>query len=72
VLLQLFLPCYIANEIKVCANNYCRDVFACNWIEFNAKDKKALLFLMTNLSQPIKIEILKISDVNLETFMNVS
>ncbi|KAG5679695.1 hypothetical protein PVAND_009248 [Polypedilum vanderplanki] len=66
---QIFLPCFIAQEIQSSSEKFLTLVFHCDWIKANVKLKKDLLFFMSNLSLVIKLNIFGIVDLNLNLFL---
>jgi len=48
------------------------DAMASEWLERDGKYKRLMLILMQNLRKPCMLKVLKIFNVNLETFQRVN
>jgi len=70
-LVQLFLPCYFATEIQATNDEFMQDLMATDWIETEMSYKKMILFTMQNMKTSHNIKVLKIFNLNIDTYLKV-
>lgn len=69
--LQIFVPCYVGNEISVEHNKLPASFFASNWIKFNVQQRKLLITAMESLKRENFIRMGQIFPLTLITFSKV-
>ena len=72
VTFQLFKPCFIGELIESGSDEFSRIAYAGDWIDRDRSYKKSLLISIENIKNPLRINMLKIFNFNLESFVNVS
>lgn len=71
MILQIFLPCFYANELEIATRKLSTNLFHSEWIYRGKPFKKAMKIVMENLKREIKFSAFGLIKVNLGTFTTV-
>jgi len=71
LLFIVFLPCYYGSRITGLSTKLSAQLFHSELHVENRVDRKLIIILMENLKKPIKISIVGVFEVNLETFVTL-
>jgi hypothetical protein len=73
ITLQIFQACRAMQEIETLGKAFPIHLERSNWVDADIKLKRLMLMFLTNLSNgQIKLNLYRVRDVNLETFLSVS
>ncbi|XP_039957574.1 odorant receptor 94a-like [Bactrocera tryoni] len=53
--LEIFLPCYYANEIIVESENLSNHLYNCDWTKMSLYNRRQIFLYMEHLKQPIAL-----------------
>jgi gustatory receptor len=70
MVLQIFLPCYFANEVSIAAEKLSMSVLHCKWYYGNTKFRNSLKIFIINASQPVIIYAGIFFEVTLKNFVD--
>jgi gustatory receptor len=71
MILEIFLPCYFANEISIAAEKLSMGILHCKWYNETKKFNSGLRIFIVNATKPIIIMAGKLFEVNLKNFVNL-
>lgn len=69
---EIFLPCYIGNDLSVASHKLSLALFHSNWPEGSKKLRTTLKIFMENVKKDTVITAFGIFDVNLSTFTTIA
>jgi hypothetical protein len=69
--LQMFLPCFISTELTVASEKLSMNLFHLNWMGESKMFKKNMQIFMQNSRKPMRIVVLKIFHLSLESFVAI-
>lgn len=71
MVVQIFMPCFYGNELKVETLKLSKSLFHSQWIDQGFKFKKAMKIVMENLKHPTEVLLFGVIKVNLNSFTSV-
>jgi gustatory receptor len=71
MILQIFLPCYFANEVSIAAEDLSMSILHSKWYHGHRKFHSSLRIFIVNASQPVVILAGKLFQVSLASFVNL-
>jgi len=72
VLVQIFIPCHLINELENLTGNFCFNIYESNWIGADRHRLQDLRILMETTKKPIVLKVAHLFTLNLKTFLDVS
>ena len=71
MILQIYLPCYYANNLTFESAAVLNSIYNCNWPEMSAYNRRLVLLYMQFLQQPIILKAGVFFNIGLPTFSKV-
>lgn len=71
MILEIYLPCYFANEITVNSSILLINIYSLNWLEFSVKKRKFLNLCMEFLKHPVRLKAGNYFEIGLPIFTKV-
>ncbi|XP_065354446.1 odorant receptor 94a-like [Calliphora vicina] len=71
MILEIFLPCYFANEITWNSSQLCTQVYSSEWLKFSVPTRKLVYLYMEFVKHPEKVKAGNYFDVGLPIFTKV-
>ncbi|XP_013116840.2 odorant receptor 94b [Stomoxys calcitrans] len=71
MILEIFLPCYFANEITVNSSLLLFDIYKSNWLNYSPSTRKFIILFMEFLKQPVIIKAGGYFEIGLPIFTKV-
>lgn len=68
---QIFLPCYLGNEMIFASNDLMNSAYNSSWQIMSSDYRKLLIILMERLKQGNRINVGKLFPLSLDTFRSV-
>jgi hypothetical protein len=67
----IFILSYFGDMIYSTSSQFLYDLFSSDWVDADMKYKKAMIIVMENMKQPVKMSVLFYDSVNLQLFQDV-
>jgi hypothetical protein len=71
MVIYIFILSYFGDMIYSTSSQFLYDLFSSDWVDADMKYKKAMLIVMENMKQPVKMSVLFYDSVNLQLFQDV-
>lgn len=71
MVIYIFFMSYFGEMIYSTSSQFSYDLFSSDWVYADMKYKKAMLIVMENMKQPVKLSVLFYNSINLKLFQDV-
>lgn len=71
MILEIYLPCYFANQITWNSSLLCTQIYSSEWLKFSAVTRKLIYLYMEFIKHPEKVKAGNYFDVGLPIFTKV-
>ncbi|CAG9806589.1 unnamed protein product [Chironomus riparius] len=71
MVLYIYVPSYFGDMIYSTSSQFSYDLFSSDWVDADMKHKKAMIIVMENMKQTVKLSILFYDSLNLQLFQDV-
>jgi hypothetical protein len=68
---EILMPCYFGSELIEASENLKTKLFNCNWTIQSKEFKIRMKIFMENAKKPMKISVLEVFELKLETFLKI-
>ena len=69
--IYIFILSYFGDMIYLTSSQFLYDLFSSDWVDADMNYKKAMIIVMENMKQPVKLSALFYDSINLQLFQDV-